>query len=150
MIRKLLLLPAIVAPPPPLIVIGVVITGSPFAPRPGSGVVRRRERVGTTRREVDRAAAARVRGIDRRHKPGRAPACAGAGNVARSRSMRRSPTHVQHSPDPPPGVVGDVERAIRTLRKGHRAMVGVCRKVDGALTDEAVRKDLRLARLTVD
>src|SRR4029077_19501768 len=39
--------------------------------------------------------------------------------------------------------------AIRTLRNGHRAMVGVCRKVDGALTDEAVCKDLRLARSTV-
>ena len=28
-------------------------------------------------------------------------------------------------------------------------MVGVCRQVDGALTDEAGREDLRLARLTV-
>ena len=35
MTRKVLLLPAIVAPPP-LIVIGTVITGSPFAPRPGT------------------------------------------------------------------------------------------------------------------
>ena len=41
------------------------------------------------------------------------------------------------------GVVRDVERAIRTFCKGHRAMVGICRQVDGALTDEAVRKDLR-------
>src|SRR3954453_16162231 len=56
---------------------------------------------------------------------------------------------MEHSPNPPSGVVCDVERAIRTLRKGQRAMVGICRQVDGARADEAVREDLRLMRPTI-
>ena len=64
-------------------------------------------------------------------------------NMFRAMLPGRSPARVQHSPDPTPGVVRDIERAVGTLCEPHRPMVGVGRQVHGPFTDEAVREDLR-------
>ena len=67
-------------------------------------------------------------------------------NMFRAMLPGRSPARVQHSPDPTPGVVRDIELAVGTLCEPHRPMVGVRRQVHGPFTDEAVREDLRLVR----